>query len=438
MRSGRGPRPGRWERWQERLQTFLWESGGRGVVGETLRVTGVTVWKFGLDRGFLRASALTYTTLLSVVPLLAFMFAVLTGLGVQRRLEPLLIRHLAVGNEEVVTRLMEYVDRTKIGALGAVGLVTLVLTAVSVLGNVELSFNDIWQVRRGRNLLRKVADYTALLVVGPVLLLASLSLTTTLQSSAVLAKLALIGEALPYVLKVLPLVAIWVAFTAAYLILPNRRVPVVAALVGGVVAGTVWHGAEWAYIRFQFGMAKYNAIYGAMAQLPVLLVWLYLSWCIVLLGAELAFVCQLPGRGRYLKERHELWVPRLDAALAVLLAVARRFERGRPAPREHELIAELGLHPSEASRVIGRLVDAGLLTGTQDDPPRLVPGRSPDRTSVSQVIQTVTRLGRDEGVPREPFLDRLQAIVDREFSGFSWAELALGEEAGSEDDASEE
>jgi membrane protein len=281
------------------------------------------------------------------------MFSVLKGLGVQRRLEPLLLERIAIGNEEVVARIIEYVDRTDIGALGALGLVTLILTVVSVLGNIELSFNDIWQVRQGRNFLRKLADYTALLVVGPILLLASISLATTLQSPAVLEKLSLVGSAVPFFLKLLPFLAIWLAFTAAYLIMPNRRVPVVSALVGGVSAGILWQVAQGGYLRFQFGMARYNAIYGAMAQLPMLLVWVYLSWCIVLLGAELAFVHQLPGRGRFLRSRHELWVPRLDAAISLLLAVARRFERGEPAPSEPELIAELGLHPREATRVVG-------------------------------------------------------------------------------------
>ncbi|GAB4261290.1 MAG: YihY/virulence factor BrkB family protein [Deferrisomatales bacterium] len=416
---------GRTQRWRAAAYELLWGRQRRGIPAEAARVLAVALWKFRQDRGFLRASALTYTSLLSVVPLLALMFSVLKGLGVQRRLEPLLLEHIAVGNEEIVARILEYVDRTQVGTLGAVGLVMLLLTVVSVLGNIELTFNDIWQVRRGRSALRKVADYIALLVVGPILLLASISVTTTLQTPGVREKLSLVGQVLPVVLKSLPFLSIWLAFTAMYVIMPNRRVPLRSALLGGVVAGSFWHLAQWSYIRFQFGMARYNAIYGAMAQLPILLVWLYVSWCIVILGAELAFVHHLPGRGRFLKARGHLWVPRLDAALAVLLTVARRFESAAPPPSEAELIEELDLDPPEARRIIGRLTEVGLLAATQDDPPGLLPARSPDRTSVPELLEAVARFSELRGVEPTCFGERLLGAVGREFEGATWAELAV-------------
>lgn len=414
------------DRARHALEELLWGVGARGLLAEAFRVLAVTGWKFDSDRGFLRASALTYTTLLSLVPLLALMFAVLKGLGVQERLEPLLLEHLAAGSEEVVARVLEYVDRTNVGALGTVGLLTLVLTAVSVLSNVELSFNDIWQVRKGRSLVRKVSDYTSLLLVGPVLLLAILSATTSLQSSAVLERLSVLGGAVPILLKALPYLAVWLLFTGVYLVVPNRRVPAGPAMVAGFAAGAVWYAAELLYIRFQFGIGRYNAIYGALAQLPLLLVWVYLSWCIVLLGAELCFILQLPGRGRYLQSGRESSAPRFEVALALLLAVARRFELGLPAPQEQDLTAELGLHPSEGSWVVGRLVAAGLLTTTQEDPPGLVPARSPDRTSVAELLEAVTQLSRTETV--SPALAaRLRSSLGTALGEVTWAELSLEE-----------
>jgi len=264
--------------------------------------------------------------------------------------------------------------------------------------------------------------------VAPVLLLASLSLTTTLQSPAVQARLSILSGAVPVLVKFLPFLAVWLAFTALYLIMPNRRVPLASALLGGAVAGAVWQVAEVLYVRFQFGLARYNAIYGAMAQLPLLLAWVYLSWCIVLLGAELGYVHQLPGRGRFLRIRHELWVPRLDVALALLLAVARRFEAGAPPYQEQELVAELDLHPEEASRVVHRLSEVGLLVATQDDPPGLLPARSPDRTPAAEVLDAVAQLSRADGVA--PALrGRLRRMWERELKGVTWAALALEEEA---------
>jgi len=403
----------------DRIEGFLWDSVGSGRWAGVARTVLITGWKFRADRGFLRASALTYSTLLSLVPLLALAFSVLKGLGVQKRLEPLILKHLAAGNPEVAARLIEYVERTNFASLGAVGLVALVLTAVAVIGNVELSLNDIWQVRRGRSPVRKVADYLSMLVVGPILLLASISLTTSLQSPAVIERLRLLGPLLRLMVRLLPFVAVWLAFTALYVILPNRRVPLRSALLGGVVAGSLWQFAEWGYIEFQIGVTRYNAIYGAMAQLPLLFVWLYLSWCIVLWGAELAFVHHLPGRGRYLKSRHELWVPRLEAALAFLVPVAARHLAGEPGPTEGEAVAATGFDPPDAARVLARLQADGWIVQTQDDPPRLVPGRCPEHTSAWELVTGVLRLEGGAG-PGGVVRDALEA----RFADRTWADLA--------------
>lgn len=406
------------------LEGLLWDDVPRGPAREALRLGLVTVWKFDADRGLLRASALTFTTLLSLVPFLAILFALLKGLGGHELLKPLLVEHLAVGNEALVDQILTYVDRTKVGALGAVGLITLLLTAVSVLGNAERSLNDIWQVRRGRSFIRKVADYTALLVVAPVLLLAIVSANATLQSPAVLDRLSVVAAALPPLLAVAPYALVWLLFTAFYLILPNRTVPLGAALLGGAVAGAAWQVAELLYLRFQFGLGRYNAIYGALAQLPLLMAWVYLSWCLVLLGAELAFLWQSPGRGRRLRGRLDLWVPRLDAALALLLAVARRFEEGKPAPREDEVVAEVGLDPGESPRLVERLVEVGLLALTHDDPPGLLPARAPDRTPLIEVLGAVARLG-DGGGAEADLVARVRLALGRELAGETWGSAAL-------------
>ncbi|NTU59907.1 MAG: YihY/virulence factor BrkB family protein [Deltaproteobacteria bacterium] len=391
-----------------------WRSAGRGLT--------LAAWKFLSDRGFLRASALTYSTLLSLVPLLALTFSVLKGLGVQRRIEPLILERIAAGNQEIVASALSYVDRTQVTSLGVLGLAGLLFTSVSVLANIELSFNDIWQIRRGRSVLRMVTDYAAILVVTPVLLLTSLSLTTTLHSFGAGGVAAVVGPAVELLLRASPFVATGLAFTAAYLILPNRRIPVASACVGGAFAGLLWHLAEWAYVRFQFGIVGYNAIYGTMAQLPVLLVWVYTSWCIVLLGAEVACVHEGPiSKGARWREE-ELWSPRLSLALRALLLAARPFEGGERGPTTRELYALLRLSPGQGLRLLERLERMGLVKLTGDEPPVVVPGRSPDRVRAADLLQQLAGFGPDD--PEEPIGLRLRRALEGELGDRTWADLA--------------
>ena len=414
------------DRWKDRLEAVVWGGERQGFAAASLRAVVISAWKFRSDLGFIRASALTYTTLLSIVPLFALAFSVLKGLGVQNRLEPLLLERIAVGNEELVSRIVEYIDRTDVRTLGVVGLLGLLVTVVGLLGNIERSFNEIWKIPEGRSYVRMLTDYVTLVVVSPVLLLASLSVTTTLSSKGFLGTLGLLGPVLVALLKLLPFAASWVALTLVYTIMPNRLVPLRPSLVGGVAAGTLWQLAQWGYVRFQFGMAKYNAIYGAMAQLPVLLVWIYASWCIVLFGAELACVVELPGQGRSLRKAVSGWVPRLDAALPILLAVAQRFEESLPAPEEKEVLSVAGFPEEEGGRIVDHLVGIGLLVRTRDEPPRLLPARSPDRTPAGDLFARLNELSSASGEKGAAFNERIRQGLAREFSDLTWADLAAG------------
>jgi membrane protein len=412
---------------------MLWRAGQakEGRFAACLRTVVFTLRKFDADRGFLRASALTFTTLLSLVPLLALTFSVLKGLGVQRRLEPLILERLAAGNQEIVTQALGYVDRTRVASLGVVGLAGLIFTSISVLGNIELSFNDIWQIRQGRTLLRKITDYVALLVVAPVLLFASLSLTTTLHSQSFLETTALLGPALRLLLRSTPFFATALAFTAAYLILPNRRIPLASALVGAASAGVLWHLAEWGYIRFQFGMVEHNAIYGTMAQLPALLVWVYTSWCIVLFGAELACVHEMPAFRSTPGQDEDLWVPMPTVALRALVLVAAPFEKGCPGPTPQELFAQLGLTPGKGTRLLEWLSEAQLVTLSRDEPPQLSPARAPAGVPVADLVERLAGLSSG-GEGEELDLDlemRVRRGLSGEFGDTTWADLARERES---------
>jgi len=260
-----------------------------------LRILSLVVKGFIGNRCLLLASALTYTSLLSLVPLLALMFSILKGLGVQNRLEPILLEKLSAGSEEVVTQIIRYIDQTNVKTLGALGLAGLIATAISVIGNIELALNRIWGVQRTRSLGRKFSDYLSVLLTFPILAVAALGLTSSIQSATLVQSMLQI-PGMTYLLLLLailgPYLLIWIALTFLYSYLPNTAVPLRSAIFGGVIAGTLWQLTQWAYIHFQVGVAKYNAIYGAFAQLPIFLVWLYLSWIVVLLGAVITFAHQ--------------------------------------------------------------------------------------------------------------------------------------------------
>ncbi|TLN23569.1 YihY/virulence factor BrkB family protein, partial [bacterium] len=361
------------------LTGFLKGKKKQSPLLEPLRLGGVALWKFLRDGGVVRASSLTYTTTLSLVPFLILFFSIIKALGAQRTLEPLFLDYFATNNRPLAEKIIGFVDNTNVGALGVFGFLALCLTATSLLVSVEKAFNSFWGAASGRSFLRRVTDYTAIMVACPLLLIFSTSVVTT-EKVRELFNAGVARHALWLFFAFAPFFAKSLAFGAAYLIMPNRRVKFTSALLGGVVAGIMWHIAEWVYISLQMKVGRYDAIYGALAQLPLFLVWVYLGWCVVLYGAELACVYELPGRGRHLLDKgEELWMPRPGAYLPALREIAAKFHGGEMMPTALELLERSGHNPSEGMKVLNLLASEGFLTFTADNPPRLLPARHPGR-----------------------------------------------------------
>jgi len=256
------------------------------------QILALVVRGFISDGCMLRASALTFTTLLSLVPLLALVFSVLKGFGVQNELEPLLLEQLAVGGGAAVTKIVEYINNTNVARLGSYGLIFLIVTVLTLLSNIEKSFNSVWGVVETRPMLRRFTDYFSVVTIGPLLVVVAISMTSTLKSQQLvitLIKYEYLGEVLLFMFEILPFMVMWLVFAGLYLFMPNVKVSPRAALIGGVFGGTLWQLSQWGYLNFQVGVARYNAIYGTMAALPILMVWIYLSWMIVLLGLEMTY-----------------------------------------------------------------------------------------------------------------------------------------------------
>lgn len=339
------------------------------------RLGTLLIWvgrRFYTDQCLTRASALAYTSLLSIVPLLAVMFAVLKGLGVQHRLEPLLLSRLAL-NEETTHLVIGYIDNTNVGTLGVLGAVFLVFTVISVLGTIESSLDHVWRVSTPRSTWRQITDYLSIVLLTPFLLLAGVAITSIGQVQVVLSWIlerGYIGGIALQVLRLSPILLNTVAIGALYAIMPNRRPAWRPVLISAVLVGASWYLVQLAFVSLQIGVARNDAIYGALAQLPVTLMWLYVSWVVVLLGAELAAVLEFGPRSVEAGP-----VDREAVALHVLVRVADAFERGARVPVV-ELARELDLGVDLVDDVAADLRQRGWVTATDVAPPELTLGRS--------------------------------------------------------------
>ncbi len=386
-----------WQKLLRFLRRGLWEidpralSRGRQFILHQAQLAVLVVRDFLADHCMLRASALTYTTLLSIVPLLTLVFSVLKAFGVQKILEPLLLDSIAIGSEEVVSAILRYINNTKVGQLGAVGLIALVVTVLALLVNIEENFNDIWGVKETRSVLRRFSDYFTVVTFGPLFIFVAISMTASLEAQDFVKHLletAYISQLLILVFKILPYLMMWAAFTFLYLFMPNIKVQLSSALIGGVVGGTLWQLAQWGYVHFQVGVARYNAIYGTLAALPIFMVWIYISWLIVLLGLEITYCSQnLRTIRQEIRGGPVNFASRELVALTVLLVLGRAFNRGeRPWTPAH-IGEELDLPPRLIREILNELVRLGLLSVTQDERGEgFQPGRDPSTIEVGQVL----------------------------------------------------
>ena len=342
-----------------------------------LRTAFIAVRKFAGDDCLLRASSLTFFTLLSVVPVAAMAFGIAKGFGFEKRLQAQLLDKIP-GQEAVLIQVVDsahrFLNNTKGGLIAGIGVVVLFWSVIKVLSHIENAFNHIWQIEKARPFGRKFADYLSIMLLGPVLVIMSGSFTVfiTTQVTAITEREQLLGMFSPLIfalLKLVPYGLLWLLFTIIYLLMPNTRVRLLPGLVAGILAGTLYQIAQWGYISFQIGVAKYNAIYGSFAALPLFLIWLQLSWMIVLLGAEISFAGQNSDHYVYDEKTRNLSFRRRQLiSLAVAREVIRGFSSGKPAPGAKELSRSLGLPLRTVQIVADDLVASNILS--RIEPPK--------------------------------------------------------------------
>jgi membrane protein len=260
-----------------------------------LLLVPIVLLRFVSDRCIQWAAALAYYTLIGLVPLLIALFSFIKGFGLHRGLTPFIVRTIGAGSPEVSIQIVRFIDQTNVRAVGALSALGAILAVFGILGNAELCLNAIWGGIAGRPLLRKVRAFVGVAVAAPLMLLIALAGTTFVRRGtpawAFFEQLYL-GDAVLLVLRLVPYALLWVSFTMLYTVLPNRSVRLRSAIVGAVVAGSIWQFAQWGYVTFVIKLVRYSAFYGALWQLPILLAWVYIAWLIILFGAEVTRVHQ--------------------------------------------------------------------------------------------------------------------------------------------------
>jgi membrane protein len=342
------------------------------------------------DRLPFSANALTFITLLGLVPALAISFSVAKGLGISDALNKLLLdNEFLASQQEVMQQIIGYVQRTEVGTVGVLGLVLLIFTLLLAISSVEEAFNRIWEVAAQRSWLRKFTDYFSVMVIFPLLVFAAAASWAQVSSHALvrwLMNVSMVGEMAQQGINLGPFFLLAAAFIFIYLFLPNTRIPIRSALVAGIITAALWWGVQSLYIFFQVGAARYNAIYGGFASLPLFMIWVQVSWNVVLFGAELAHAHQVCLHGplpRYVYPPLTT-AQREGLGLRIMFRLARRFHRGEDPPSLSNLARELKMPLGEVQNVVRTLMETGLVkeAGPEGE---VQPGRSLSTVTLADV-----------------------------------------------------
>jgi membrane protein len=379
--------------WDERL-----DSGSRwkAVCLRSARICYAVVRDLARGQLTLRATSLVYTTLLALVPLLAVSFSVLKGFGVHNQVEPFLLNFLQPFGDKGVDlagRIIGFVNNMKVKVLGYVGLGLLMYTVTSMIQKMEGAFNYIWHVRQSRPLTQRFSGYLSVILIGPVLVFSALGVTASLMSTGLVKKFVAMepfGGILIVATKLLPYLLTVVAFAMTYLLVPNTRVRADAALVGALVSGVLWEATGWVFASFVVKSTQYTAIYSGFAIVITFMIWLYLSWLILLVGASVAFYYQEAGISQTDAREVRLASRQVERlALLVMQLIGWNYYHEHPPWMLASLATRLQV-PAEVLRpVVEALERHRLVTRTAAEPPAYLPARPLDATGVVEVFRAV-------------------------------------------------
>jgi len=389
----------RWIRfWTEDLWNFRLSElrGWKRRWIRSLRIGSMSVQGFFTDECMTKASSLTYYALMSIVPIIALFFAIARGFGYQEHLRAQLYKQF-IEHQAAFSEIVNFADRliaqTSGGILAAIGIAILLWTVLSMISSMEEYLNAIWHIRKMRSWRRLISEYFGFLLIAPIFFVISSSIAVFIQGY-----LELIASAwiIQFFINLVPFALFWFFFSFLYYFLPNTKVRIGAAFVGGIVAGTLYVALQWAYIYFQLTVSRrYGAIYGSFAALPLFLIWLQISWYIFLYGAEVSYAYQ------YLETQE--FAPALEKAspcfrksvsLWILQFIVRRFVKSHSLTTLRQILAQCHIPMNLTVTCIKDLLDAGLLIEGKAD--SYLPGRPAESLRISDALQALEMRGSSD------------------------------------------
>jgi membrane protein len=359
----------------------------------------IVVTGFRKERIKLRASQLTYVSLLSFVPAIVVVFSLFSligGLGdIEDWVKRFVIASFAVSQQDVM---MKYVDSflRASGTVGGFGIAFLFVTCISLLSNIERAFNDIWGLSRHRTYLQRFQVYWPLITIGPILLGLSLSLTAAFEANRIVAQIEHATNTVGFGVKTVPFLLTVGWLTLLYMLLPNTRVPFRCAIIGGMVAGLLWEAAKQLYAAYAAFILSRPSIYGSLAAVPLFILWLYVSWVLALLGATLAFAVQNAKtyEPEGVRERTPSQHDRELLAVRLIVLIAESFESGKGPVYAQALLDRIKVGPRFARAVLAELVEAKLVVETiarTGEEAAYVPARPIESLTMADVVQAMRR-----------------------------------------------
>lgn len=379
----------------------------QGFFLKQLRIFSLAINGFNEDKCLLKATALTYYTLFSIVPIIALAFAIAKGFGFEQTLQQDLLLKFQ-DQKDILTQAFVYADKmlanTKGGLIAGVGVVLLLWSVIKLLSSIENSFNEIWEIKRDRTWTRKITDYLSIMLIGPIFIILSGGLTVWLKTGldTVASNVEIISPVTAIFLKIFAFALIWGMFIFLYMALPNTKVTFKGALMGSFVAALLFELLQWAYVSSQIGVAQYNKIYGSFAALPLFLIWIQYSWFVVLFGAELTFAHQNVDHYELESDINNI-SDRYKRVIALLIAnlVVKNFNEGKTALTSIEIAAKLDLPLRLARVIINEFIETGVFNEVKMHNDKEI-GYQPGITDTKLTVKFIIDKLDEKGVNKLP------------------------------------